>query len=294
MIGQLFHYIIFMKQTLKNFWLLFLMIGLGCAHTPEEPPKQTKAQKFQNMHPEERHIWLPPSEEELEARRQRQKRLDVVAADLERLFMGFADILGNEIILENLLRGKEPELQQLEARLNQQIAHEEKVEDLNQVIQEMEGDINEMDASLDAIRQERSSPKVPPIADPDDYRLAILLFRNGQYLKSIAAFQRILEKDHPAHLEDNILFGLASNYYKLKQDNAALQHLDTIIQKHPKGDKWLVSHAMSGLIYNRQGQSGKAIPLLESALQHQPNPELLKIINRLLQLAKEGAANVSS
>ena len=285
---------IFMKQTLKKFWLLFLLIGLGCAHTSEESPKQTKAQKFQTMHPEERHIWLPPSEEELEARRQRQKRLDVVAADLERLFMGFADILGNEIILENLLRGKEPELQQLEARLNQQMAHEEEVKDLNQVLQEMEGNIKEMDASLEAIRKERSTQKVPPIADPDDYRLAILLFRNGQYLKSIAAFQRILEKDHPAHLEDNILFGLASNYYKLKQDDAALQHLDTIIQNHLKGDKWLVSHAMSGLIYNRQGQSGKAIPILESALQHQPNPELLKIINRLLKLAKEGAANASS
>jgi hypothetical protein len=127
MMGHLFHYIIFMKQTLKNFWLLSLLMAFGCAHAPEEPPKQTKAQKFQFMHPEERHIWLPPSEEELEARRQRQKRLDVIAADLERLFMGFADILGDEIILENLLRGKEPELQQLEARLAQQEAEEERI-----------------------------------------------------------------------------------------------------------------------------------------------------------------------
>ena len=294
MMGQLFHYIIFMKQTLKNFWLLFLLIALGCVHTPEEPPKQTKAQKFQSMHPEERHIWLPPSEEELEARRQRQKRLDVIAADLERLFMGFADILGDEIILENLLRGKEPELQQLEARLEEQQAHEEKVRELNQVLQQMEGNVNEMDASLEAIRKERATHAVSPTAEPDDYRLAILLFRNGQYLKSIAAFQRILKKKHSADLEDNILFGLASNNYKLKQYDAALQNLNAIIQNHPKGDKWLVSHAMTGLIYNRQGQSSKAIPILESALQHEPNPDLLKIINRLLKLAKEGVANASS
>ena len=208
--------------------------------------------------------------------------------------MGFADILGNEIILENLLRGKEPELQQLEARLGQQTAHEQKADELNRELQEMEGNVKEMDASLEAIRKERAARTVPPKAEPDDYRLAILLFRNGQYLKSIAAFQRILGKDHDEQLEDNILFGLASNYFKLKQYDSALQHLTTIIQNHPKGDKWLVSHAMSGLIYNRQGQPGKAIPVLESALQHQPNPELLKIINRLLKLAKEGTADASS
>lgn len=294
MMGQLFHYIIFMKQTLKNFWLLFLLTVLGCAQTSEEPPKLTKAQKFQSMHPEERHIWQPPSEEELEARRQRQKRLDVIAADLERLFMGYADILGNEIILENLLRGKESDVQQLEARANEQLAHEEKVKKLKQTLQEMEGDVQEMDARLEAIRKERAAQAGKPKAQPDDYRLAILLFRNGQYLKSIAAFQRILEKEHPAHLEDNIRFGLASNYYKLKQYDKALEHLDDIIRNYPKGDKWLVSHAMVGLIYNIQGQPGKAVPVLESALQHQPNPELLKIINRLLKVAKEGAVDASS
>lgn len=297
MMGQLFHYIIFMKQTLKNFWLLFLLMAWGCAHAPapEEPPKQTKAQKLQAMHPEERHIWLPPSEEELEARRQRQKHLDVVAADLERLFIGFADILGDEIILENLLRGKEPELQQLEARLDQQkVQQEQRVKELNQALQEMEGDVQKMDARLEPIREERASRTVPPEAEQDDYRLAILLFRDGHYLKSIAAFHRILEKDYPSHLKDNILFGLASNYYKLKQYDEALASLDTIIQNYPGGDKWLVSHAMAGLIYNRQGQSGKAIPILESALRHEPNPDLRKIIHRLLKLAKEGAADASS
>ena len=90
------------------------------------------------------------------------------------------------------------------------------------------------------------------------------------------------------------MFGLASNYYKLKKYDKALVNLDDIIQNHPKGDKWLVSHAISGLIYNLQGKPGKAVPILESALQHRPNPELLKIITRLLKLAKEGVADASS
>ena len=302
MMGQLFHYIIFMKQTLKKLWPLFFLMVLGCAQTPEVPPEQTKSQKFQNMHPEERHIWLPPSEAELEARRQRQKRLDVVAADLERLFMGYADILGNEIILENLLRGKEPELQQLEARLDQQQAKEEQrareLSETQQDLEEIKGSIKGMDADLEAIRKEHEArtiePETRPKVQPDDYLLAIRLFRDGRYLRSIAKFKRILEGDYAPLLKDNILFGLASNYYKLKNYDEALVNLDDIIRNHPKGDKWLVSHAMSGLIYNLKGQPGKAIPILESALQHHPNPDLLKIINRLLKLAKEGVADARS
>jgi tetratricopeptide (TPR) repeat protein len=311
-----------MKRTLKKLWPIFFVMGLGCAQTSGVSPKQTlvpskqtvetskktvatakqtSAQKFQSMHPEERHIWLPPSEAELEARRQRQKRLDVVAADLERLFMGYADILGNEIILENLLRGKESEIQQLETLSQQQTQKEQGIEGLNQTqgdLEEIKGFIKEMDADLKTVQKEQEARKVEPETQPkvqsDDYRLAILLFRNGQYLRSIAIFKRILKREYDTRLKDNILFGLASNFYKLKKYNEALANLDDIIRNHPKDDKWLVSHAMSGLIYNLQGQSDKAIPILESALQHQPNPDLLKIINRLLKLAKEGVVDVSS
>jgi tetratricopeptide (TPR) repeat protein len=304
-----------MKQTLKKLLPLFLLVAVGCAQTPggspkktlipskrtvapskqtTVTPKQTRKQKFKSMHPEERHIWLPPDSAELEARRQRQKRLDVVAADLERLFMGYADILGNEIILENLLRGKDAKLQQLEARSGQQKAHEARVKKLKRALQEIEGSVKEMDASLEQIRNERAARKVPPKGWTDDYRLAILLFRDGQYLKSIDKFKSILEKKYPRPLTDNILFGLASNYYKLKKYDKALANLDSIIRDHPKGDKWLVAHAISGLIYNQQGKPGKAIPVLEATLQHHPNPDLLKIIHRLLKLAKEGVADASS
>jgi len=274
-----------------------VLILPACANTPEEPTQESKADKFADMHPEERHIWHPPSEEELEARRQRQKWLDVIAADLERLFMGYADILGDEIILENLLRGKDTELQQLEVKAGQQkIQDVERARELNQALQELEGSVKDMDASLESVRKEQAAQAVKPTpkAQTDDYRLAILLFRNGQYLKSIAAFQRILGKEFPARLKDNILFGLASNYYKLKQYDTAIGFLGDIIQNHPKGDKWLVSHAMIGLIYNLQGNPDKAIPVLESALRHGPNDDLKKIINRLLKVAKGGAVDASS
>jgi len=280
-----------MADTIKKFWIVVFLVALGCAQTPEKPPEVTKAQTFRNMHPEERHIWMPPGEAELEKRRRNQKWLDEVAADLERLFMGYADLLGDEIILENLLRGTEPELQQLEARLNEsQAQQEQRVKELNQAVQEMEGPIGEMDSNLAALQKQQAARK----ATRDDYRLAILLFRNGQYRKSIAAFKRILSKKHAPSLRDNILFGLASNFYKLKQYDRALGYLNSIIRNHPKGDKWLVSHAMSGLIYNFQRQYKKAVSILEIALQYRPNPDLLKIINRLLSLAKGGARDASS
>ncbi|TDJ57959.1 MAG: tetratricopeptide repeat protein [Nitrospina sp.] len=280
-----------MTMTIKKFWIVAFLVALGCAQTPEKQPEVTKAQKFRNMNPEERHIWMPPGEAELEKRRRNQKWLDQVAADLERLFMGYADILGDEIILENLLRGTEPQLQQLEARLDEsQAQHEQRVKEMNQAVQEMEGAIGEMDSDLATLQKQQAARKVTR----DDYRLAILLFRNGQYRKSIAAFKRILGKKHAPSLRDNILFGLASNFYKLKQYGQALGYLNSIIRNHPKGDKWLVSHAISGLIYNFQGQYNKAVSILETALKHRPNPDLLKIINRLLSLAKGGAVDASS
>lgn len=295
MMGQPFHYIIFMTEIIKNFWILLLLVTLGCAHPPAEPAQETKAQKFLSMHPEERHVWLPPSEEELEERRRRQKWLDEVAADLERLFMGFADILGDEIILENLLRGTEPQLQQLEARLDQnQAQYDQQAQEMKQAVKEMEGAVGEMKANLEDIRKDQAARKSRALVRKDDYRLAILLFRNGKYRKSIAKFKSILRKKYAPSLKDNILFGLASSFYKLKQYDQALGHLEDIIRDHPKGDKWLVSHAMSGLIYNLQGKSGKAVSVLESALQHPLNPELLKIINRLLGLAKGGAVDAGS
>ena len=99
--------------------------------------------------------------------------------------------------------------------------------------------------------------------------------------------QQWIERDFPD-------FKTMPELHRNQIETQIREYLDTIIQNYPKGDKWLVSHAMAGLIYNRQGQSGKAIPVLESALQHQPNPDLLKIIHRLLKLAKEGAADASS
>jgi tetratricopeptide (TPR) repeat protein len=284
-----------MAVTIKKFLIVAFLVVLGCAHMPEEPPEQpsevTKAQKFRNIHPEERHIWMPPGEEELEKRRRNQKWLDEVAADLERLFMGYADLLGDEIILENLLPATEPQLQQLEARLDEsQARQEQRVKEMKQAVQELEGAIGKMDSDLAKLQKQQAARK----ATRDDYRLAILLFRNGQYRKSIAAFKRILGKKHAPSLRDNILFGLASNFYKLKQYDRALGYLNTLIRNHPKGDKWLVSHAMSGLIYNFQGQYKKAVSILEIALRYRPNPDLLKIINRLLSLAKGGAVDASS
>ena len=291
MMDQFIYYMIIMTKTLKKISILYFLAVLGCSHGLEENVPKTQPDKFADMHPEERHIWHPPGKKELEARRQRQKWLDVVAADLERLFMGYADILGDEIILENLLRGTEPELKQLEALLEQHQAYQR--EETARELKQMEGSVEEMQADLKAIHKDREK-QVARKVQKDEYRLAILLFRNGKYLKSIATFNRILGKQYAPHLKDNILFGLASNYFKLKQYDKALVHLNDIIRHHRKGDKWLVSHALTGLIYNYQGNASQATKILESALRHKPNPDLLKTINRLLEIARGAAVNASS
>lgn len=306
MMEQPFYYMIFMAKTLQKFcvfvFLLVPLFVLGCASEPEVPEPEPEVDLFEDMHPEDRHVWLPPSKEALDERRLRQKWLDVAAADLERLFMSYADIFADEIILENLLRGSEAELLQFEAMLNQEQAGEEqRIRDAEQDLKAMQGAINEMDADLEGIRKDKAAQiakdkkrQARKRARADDYRQAILLFRNGQYQKSIARFESLLGKKYPARLKDNILFGLASNHFKLKQYARSLAYLNEIIQKHHKGDKWLVSHAVSGMIYNLQGQSGKAISILESALQQNPNPKLKKMINRLLKVSREGSVDASS
>lgn len=302
---QLSHYMIFMIKTLHKFCLLLLLVTLGCASTPDEPEPVVKKDLFEDMHPEERHIWLPPTQEELDERRRRQKWLDIVGADIERLFMGYADLFADEIILENLLRGTESELQEMEVRLNAEAAGEEKARQVQQALDEMEGTVKEMDAELDAVRREqaaRAEAQNKKLAQKekaqglriDEYRQAILLFRNGQYQKSIEKFESLLGKQYPARLKDNILFGLASNYFRLKQYDRSLVYLTDIIDHHPKGDKWLVSHAVAGMVFIHQGKRTQAVQILEIALQHNPNPKLRQMIQRLLEGAKKGAPDVSS
>ena len=124
--------------------------------------------------------------------------------------------------------------------------------------------------------------------------MAIRLFRNGKYKKSIKKFQNALTGYQPRSLEDNIQFGIGSAYYKLKQYPAAIRHLDSVIKNYPGQDKWFVSHVLLGMIYHLDSQKSKAIFIIENALNSNPPINIRRILERLIVIAHEESSYASS
>jgi len=269
--------------------LIFLMSG-GCAWWRADPEKMQEDRLAQKK-PVEMDLWYPPGQEELEERRRQQKELDALAAALERLFMTYADILGDEIILENLLRNIDPQFESMEAQIMEEMAKMES--QTKGMKKELKGLGESIDGLETKINQEKAVREARRFKE-DDYRAAIRLFRDKKYLQSIGKFRKVLRTEYPSHLHDNILFGLASNYFKMKKFDQAVKNLEMILAKHPNGDKWLISHAMLGAVYDLQGRTSKAIYILESALKHQPNSALQGILTRLLDVAHGTRSDVSS
>lgn len=255
------------------------------------PGGESQPQPAPPIDPAEMHLWTPPSDEELAARHQRQKVLDSMASDLEKLFMQYADTLGKEIILENLVAFYDPKIHQLEASFQQEIGevhavHRQNVEELNQSREAL----NRLEHQVENIKKKREER----LFNPEDYRRAIILFRDGHYRASIAVFERILKTDFPPELHDDILFGLGSNYFRLHEYEEAKNHFQPIVAYHASTNKWLPSHAMLGMVYNLQGQKSRALYVLEKALAQNPTGELLKILQNLKAITQGDRPDASS
>lgn len=278
----------------KIFWVSVLALAVGCAQLPRPTPPAPEPEPVvvePAIDPSEMHVWTPPNEETLASRHQRQKELDRIRADIDNLFMEYADTLGDEIILENLVSLSDPHLGGLDESVSYEVAQ------LNDINKEYKEDIGQMgeavgilDSELDHIRQERAAR----VFHMEDYKNAILLFRDHRYKESIAAFNKLLKTNYPPHIHDNIFFGLGANYFRMKHYKTSLKYYEPITKDHPNEDKWLVSHAMVGLIYTLQGKNSRAIYILQNALEHKPPDPLKDIIQRLLQITKRGSQDVSS
>ncbi len=266
---------------------IIFIFCLGCAQGTD----RQKSDTLPPPNPAEMHAWVPPDEEELQLRRENQIYLDEMSAAMRNLFATYADILGDEIILENLIRGFSPNLEQLEADFIQDLMEQElKNEALNKEVQALQTSLGGIKTEIDRIQKQRDEK----IFHEDDYRAAILLFRDGKYLRSLGKFNKVLKTKYPSSLKDNILFGLGSNYFKLKKFPKAIRYLRNIIDHHSKGDKWLAAHAVLGTIYAIQGDPKKAARYFENALKQNPSEDLRHILNRLLNQTLEKTTDARS
>lgn len=272
-------------------WVSVFFLG-ACASGPlAAPPPEAVQPPSPPIDPVEMHVWTPPSDEALAARHRRQQVLDAMSSDLEKLFMQYADTLGEEIILENLIAYQGPQHHRWNALFWQGIddvdaIHQANAEELNRSREALD----RLQQQIDAIKQERAALRF----QPDDYRDAIRLFRDARYQESIALFNRILQTEFPASLHDNILFGLGSNYYRLRQYEKAKTYFEPIVKDYAATDKWLVAHAMLGMIYNLDGQKSRALWILQKALDQKPSGEILDILTNLVRITQGKTPDVAS
>ncbi len=279
-----------MRTTFNFFLFLAIILSWGCSKSPPNPFRYPTNKTLLNEQGQI-NAWQPSSKAELEERRAYQKQFDEYNSEFKNLLKQYADILSVEIFAENIISKLGPNFNKIQSGLNQKIA---KVDKKNG---KLKNEIVVLSQSVSHLKNKiRLAKKVrePAIFKNNELFAAVRFFREKQYWKSIEKYRKILKAQYPIDLEDNILFGLASNYFKLEKYDLAERNLEIIINKFHKQDKWLISHAMLGLIYNIQGKNSKAIYVLEAALMHNPSPQIKSIIQQLIRISQNSVSNVSS
>jgi TolA-binding protein len=264
--------------------LIFLMIFVFCACTSvQNDSLMPKSQVAKGYEPtaEEVYTWFPPSQEKLKARKIRQKQLDAIEGEMSKLYLNHENNLQLVDEFGNELDPWSPAVSNWEGRFQQQIVIEEKKSEA-------------LAGSLDSLKKEKAvvdkkfaamqTVKRETVFSYDDYKVAVGLFRDGKYDDSINTFKKVLSKNPPLPLMDNIHFAISSSYYHLKKYKEAITHLDQIINKYPEGDKWHMSYIMLGLIYNTLGQKSQAVYGLEEVLKKNPPTDIIRLVNRLRKL----------
>ena len=101
--------------------------------------------------------------------------------------------------------------------------------------------------------------------------------------ESLRLFNKLLSQNPPKFLTDNILFGIGSSYFRLKNYQKAKTHFNKIITEFKSGDKSFNSYAMLGLIHNLKGEKSRALYLLNEAFKSNPPDKIKPLLNSLIK-----------
>lgn len=238
----------------------------------------------ESIDPEEMYQWEPPSEKELEARRLRQRELDSLTAEIEKLVFGFNEL---EIAARNLDGGQaawDQRLAEFDRKMMARIAELEKLNKASgEKVASLKGSISKLENELQAIIRARDSKKF----NEGQYRTAYVMFRDKKYQGAAAQFLRVLKSRYPAHLRDNILFGVGASFYKLRKWKQASQPLETLVKEVQKGDKWQEGSLLLALTHYRNDQRSRALYILQNALKRNPPPRIRHLMERLQKRIQE-------
>ena len=273
------------------------------------------------------HLWLPPSQIELEERRARQIRLDDLAEKIGNLYLSHDEIyryvenLGASFVeLANRMDSMEPDIEVA------MVQEENNRQAIKQEMASLAKASTRMDEEIKAILQGKQNPsknnpeknqkynpgknqKYKPGNNATNklgnksknksknklanqsmkyYFSGIENFRDRKYATSIKMFKASLKNKPPAKWMDNIYFGIGIARYQLGQFDLSTASLNRIVEQYPKGDKWLISQVMLGLAYFKNGESSRALYILTKARRNTKSPTLLQMIDQIMDdLEKE-------
>lgn len=281
-----------MKHFIIATSLIFLVISLsGCVKFGPEELFDYQPDDYADIDIAEMHHWDPPSEETLEWRRQNQAALDAVSREIDQLFLGFDNLALSEVQLGDNTTAYMNRANESERKLTADIqALEAKNQVLGAEVKAVKTSLNQTSKDFAELIRKMEEAQFRP----SEYNGAFTLFRQGKFKASRDQFLRVLGKNHPSHLKDNILFGLGSSYYKLKRYPNAVKYLRKMHPGPPNGDKWFEAQVLLGMIYGLQGQKSQALYILEGAKKKGPPKSLSPLIERLIKINRQGESFGSS
>ncbi len=268
----------------KIFYLGCLVTGIplwiGCAGNasrfPGDPPDPSSAM----------HAWVPPSEERLEARRQRQRVLDRLTAQVGQARQNQNWLDEHVAPLADVARLVQARPEVLESKLTEEVASEEKRQE------KLEREVDLLRATSRLYEQKlrkialRPVRRRPPPKVEDIWARAVRYFRDGEYHRSLKTFASALKNNPPGSLKDDLVFGLAASHFRLGHYDRAAELLNEVIAGYPQGNKWLVSQVLLGYTHYLNGERSRALFVLTRVREHQPPQALGQIIDDLIRKAR--------
>jgi TolA-binding protein len=242
----------------------------------------------------EMYVWSPPDEHELSLRKTRQEMLDSISKDIEILSLKNQGIDQQTQSFDSKVKQVETNAETFEADFQKRIRFQKKQqEQLKHELVKLNIDQKFLKSRFSSLTVMRSRPK-SKVFSRKVYTAAFSFLKNGQFKRSMHNFNVALQSNPPRDLKDNIHFGLATAFYKLRKYSQAIKQLNAIRKYYPKGDKWYMSYVMLGMIHNQKGEKSRALFILNEALKKDPPQNIKKMIDLMLHKIQGEPLNVTS
>jgi len=202
--------------------------------------------------------------------------------------------------LQEIIETLEPRLTATQDRLQstldtssgQSQSLEPEIAILREEVSRLSEEVSRLKQGKSSSRMARATPKKSrrPVKrsakTPGEYNQALDAYQSGNHEESLLMFQELSLKNPPEKLKDNILFWIGSNYMKLGLYDDAIAQFQGVLDQYPKGNKVHDSRFLMGVSYQKKGDTGKALDILDVALKTNPPSDIRKKIEQQLMEIK--------